>query len=300
MAVVLRGALWIVNNIIFDCVKERMNNIMNTDIEWEKWAKQDPYFGVILDEKFRSRNLTQQAKAEFLESGKNDVNHVLAICKRYFDNGFSPKRVLDFGCGVGRLVIPFAEIAEQVVGLDVSESMLEEARKNCSEHFVKNVSLLKSDDGLSSLTGYFDLIHSCIVFQHIPVERGKKIFANLLNHLEEGGIGAIQVTYAKAGFEARNCPTLAKRLIQGMLGKVSQRIRNRGRSMIRAVVRPAPGKYVGRDPEMQMNSYCLNYLYFLVQSAGVRNVQMEFTDHEGFLGIYMYFQKPRNVQQRIS
>lgn len=273
---------------------------MNTDIEWEKWAKQDPYFGVITDEKFRSRNLTQQAKTEFLESGKNDVNHVLAICKRYFDNGFSPKRVLDFGCGVGRLVIPFAEIAEHVVGLDVSESMLEEARKNCSEHFVKNVSLLKSDDGLSSLNGFFDLIHSYIVFQHIPVERGKNIFANLLNHLEEGGIGAIQVTYAKVGFDARNCPTLAKRLIHGMLGKVSQRIRNKGRSMIRAVVRPAPGTYISRDPEMQMNSYCLNYLCFLMQSAGIRDIHMEFTNHEGFLGVYMYFQKPRKVQQRIS
>ncbi|MCF6202541.1 MAG: hypothetical protein L3J59_02570 [Methylococcaceae bacterium] len=69
------------------------------------------------------------------------------------------------------------------------------------EHYqIKNISLFKSDDDLSSLKGYFNLIHSCIVFQYIPIDRGRDIFNNLLSFLEEEGIYAIQLTYAKTIF----------------------------------------------------------------------------------------------------
>ena len=127
---------------------------MKTDEEWEKWGKEDPYFGVLTHEKFRSRNLTQEAKIEFFESGKNHINYILEVCSRYFDQGFSPKKVLDFGCGVGRLIVPFAEIAEHVVGLDVSKSMLKEALKNCNDYSLQNITLLESDAGYSGIQGF--------------------------------------------------------------------------------------------------------------------------------------------------
>ena len=43
-----------------------MGNDMNTDIEWEKWGKQDPYFSVLTHDKFRNRNLTDKEKLDFL------------------------------------------------------------------------------------------------------------------------------------------------------------------------------------------------------------------------------------------
>ena len=168
---------------------------MSTDIEWEKWGMKDPYYAVLTHEKFRSSRLTAEARHEFFESGRNDINHVLETCRRYFNPEFSPKSVLDFGCGVGRLLMPLAKIADHAVGLDVSEAMLQEALRNCEQNSVRNVAVYKSDDTLSSLSGSFDLIHSYIVLQHIPVERGRRIFHNLLTHLNEGGICAIQLTY---------------------------------------------------------------------------------------------------------
>jgi len=66
----------------------------------------------------------------FFESGRGHVEAVLASCKRYFGEGFQPRRLLDFGCGVGRVLLPFAELCEAVVGVDISESMLAEARRN--------------------------------------------------------------------------------------------------------------------------------------------------------------------------
>ncbi len=80
-------------------------------------------------------------------------------------------RALDFGCGVGRLVIPLSKIAESVTGVDVSESMLNEAISNCDNQNVNNANFIKADDNLSMLSGKYDFIHSYIVFQHIPTKR---------------------------------------------------------------------------------------------------------------------------------
>src|ERR1700722_16390190 len=177
---------------------------MSTDIAWEEWGRRDPYFGVITDPKFRSGRIDGDAKREFLASGESHVHGVLSTIRKHIDPAFAPRTVLDFGCGVGRLLVPFAKITEDVVGLDVSTSMLQEARRNCDAQQLHNVRLLRSDDALSTLTGPFDLIHSCIVFQHIPVERGRVSFAKLLQHLRPGGVGALQLTYSKTRFASRH------------------------------------------------------------------------------------------------
>jgi hypothetical protein len=47
-----------------------------------------------------------------------------------------------------------------------------------------------------------------------------------------------------------------------------------------------------RDLRMQMNPYNVNELFFVMQSKGIRNSHVEFCDHDGELGIVLYFQKP--------
>ncbi|MBW4582303.1 MAG: class I SAM-dependent methyltransferase [Tildeniella nuda ZEHNDER 1965/U140] len=255
---------------------------MSTDQEWEKWGKVDPYFAVITNAKFRAENLTQEAKEEFFEFGKDHVSHVLEVCRQHLDQGFTPKRALDFGCGTGRIVMPLAEIAEHVVGLDVSNSMLDEACKNCEERSISNVSFLKSDDNLFSLDGCFDFIHSALVFQHIAPSRGKLILMNLLKHLENGGIGAMQFTYAKTKYEkSYGLETSGERLLNPL------------KKLVKAFLRVLPH----RDPEMQMNLYNLNELLFLIQSTGICNFYVEYTDHEGQLGVFLFFQKFRKVKE---
>jgi SAM-dependent methyltransferase len=254
---------------------------MSTDIAWEEWGRRDPYFGVITDPKFRSTDLNEQAKREFFESGATHVHGVLTTIRNHIDPDFAPRSVLDFGCGVGRLLGAFAKIADDVVGLDVSSSMLREAQRNCDEHLLRNVQLLVSDDALSALTGAFDLIHSSIVFQHIPVERGRAIFSKLLQHLRPGGVGALQLTYSKMRF-APTCgvappppppPALALAATAPFVEVPAQPM---------ATV----------DPEMQMNPYNINEILFLMQHHGVRQFYVEFSDHGGELGVFLFFSVP--------
>jgi hypothetical protein len=169
------------------------------------------------------------------------------------------------------LLIPFAQVAQDVVGLDVSPSMLQEARRNCDEQGLQNVRLFLSDDALSTLTGPFDLIHSCIVFQHIPVERGRALFENLLQQLSAGGVGAIQLTYAKTRFASTFglAPPELPRV--GTLGTPNR-------------------ASADADPLMQMNPYNLNEILFLMQRRGILQFHAEYTDHGGELGIFLFFQ----------
>jgi SAM-dependent methyltransferase len=243
----------------------------STDIAWEEWGHRDPYFGVITDPKFRRSELNEHIKREFFESGESHVHGILATIRKHVEPGFAPRTVLDFGCGVGRVLIPFARIADEVVGLDVSPSMLLEARRNCDERELRNVKLLASDDTLSALNGSFDLIHSCIVFQHIPVERGRALFAKLLQHLRPGGVGAVQLTYSKARFASTH-----------------------GLAPAPPATMPAPDASAqlvaaGADPEIQMNPYNINEILFLMQCCGVQRFHVEFSDHGGELGIFLLF-----------
>ena len=43
------------------------------------------------------------------------------------------------------------------------------------------------------------------------------------------------------------------------------------------------------DPEMQMNPYNMNEILFLMQCQGVQRTYVEFSDHGGELGMFLYF-----------
>ena len=236
---------------------------MSTDEAWEEWGRRDAYFGMITDNKYRRSQMTEESRREFFQSGEVHVRYLIDTIHRHIDPEFKPKSILDFGCGVGRLLVPFAAIAEQVVGLDVSPSMLVEAKRNCDERQLQNVTLMASDDELSALTDVFDLIHSYIVFQHIPARRGLAIVSRLIERLCPGGIGAIHLTYSKTAYAATHG------IAPPAQGSPEP---------------PAIAPPIDPDPEMQMNCYGINEILYSMQSRGVSRVRLDFTDHGGELG----------------
>jgi SAM-dependent methyltransferase len=164
------------------------------DRAYDGIGRTEPYYGVITLEHFLRANLDPAALREFFATGEAQVASVLATIRAHLAADFKPRRALDFGCGVGRILIPLAREAGQALGVDVSDAMMAEAARNCRERNLTNVSFVKSDDRLSRLEGTFDLIHSVIVFQHIAPRRVEVLMRGLLSHLEPGGIGALHFT----------------------------------------------------------------------------------------------------------
>jgi SAM-dependent methyltransferase len=245
----------------------------DTDREWEIIGKNDPYFGVITNEKYSKDNLNNERIEEFFDSGYAHIDKILTRIKKYIDPNFEPKRALDFGCGVGRLVIPLSGIADYVVGVDVSDSMLKEAIINCKNKSIINVKFIKGDDNLSKLTGSYNFIHSYIVFQHIPIRRGMHLFERLLELLENDGIGVIHITYSKV--------SKIKVITQWIKSNIP---------LVNNIYNIVKGKKFFH-PNMQMNSYDLNKILSLIHKKSIRNIYAELTDHSGDLGIILYFKK---------
>jgi ubiquinone/menaquinone biosynthesis C-methylase UbiE len=248
-----------------------MQKMSNTDRSWRYWGEKDPYFGVLTSEKFRTENLTNETKQEFFLSGDEHIKSILGSIHKYIDPKFSPQKAIDFGCGTGRLLIPLAKICKEVVGIDISDKMLIEANKNCELESLRNVSFIISDDDLSGLNGEHDLIHSYIVFQHIPVQRGEKIIKKLLAHLSTSGIGVFHVTYFRE-------TTILRKTINWLRRRVP---------FMHNLIYLAQGKKMS-EPMMQMNDYSLSNLYSIFQQNGIEKIHSEFTFQEGHYGVILY------------
>ncbi len=87
------------------------------------------------------------------------------LCQLFSGMNFSPRQVLDYGCGIGTSVSYFFDLlnAESVVGVDVSTACLEVARRTYGN---RPVQFLLSND--YSATGQADLAFCNGVFHHIP------------------------------------------------------------------------------------------------------------------------------------
>lgn len=250
--------------------------IDKTDKDWESFGANDPYFAVLTDDKFHATNLSGEHLEDFFKSGEVHISHTLETIRKHLDKDFSPKNCLDFGCGVGRLVIPLAMISQSVTGVDVSQSMLVEAGKNCQARSINNARLLRCDDDLQVLYDKYDFIHSFIVFQHIPVRRGEKILQRLLSHLDSEGIGVLHFTIGVNADLPHTVSTYIKSHVP--LGRNIINI-VRGRKFNAA--------------EMQMNAYDLRRILEVLHSFGICEFFAEFTDDEPIQSIILYFKKSR-------
>lgn len=226
----------------------------DSDDNWRLWGERDPYYGVLTDPRFRRDSIAAHRET-FFADGKAFVDHWLAEFERCF--GPLPRgRALDFGCGVGRLTIPLSDHFESVVGLDISEGMLEEARRNSAG---RNIAYLPSDDTLSQVEGAFDFVNSVIVLQHIPVARGMAILARLLARVRSGGACCVQVS------TRRN---------HGWWDELRYRIRHAvpgGQPLMNLLERRSVDA-----PVMQMNEYALDDVLALLRSHGFEHMLLRY------------------------
>lgn len=76
-------------------------------------------------------------------------------------------RVLDLGCGIGRLLVPLADrwTAATLVGFDVSNEMLRHARTALGDR--SNVALCHGSWQQLHLAGQLDAAYSVLTFQHL-------------------------------------------------------------------------------------------------------------------------------------
>ncbi|MGE3434878.1 MAG: class I SAM-dependent methyltransferase [Blastocatellales bacterium] len=131
--------------------------------DWDERARQDA--------KWFINSLRQhQSEEEFDETGVIEVGRLVLADLPLLTDGRDPKtlRVLEIGCGAGRMTKHLASIFGDVTGVDVSGEMIRQARArlagigNARFHETNGVDFaIYADEE-------FDLILSAYVFQHVP------------------------------------------------------------------------------------------------------------------------------------
>jgi 2-polyprenyl-3-methyl-5-hydroxy-6-metoxy-1,4-benzoquinol methylase len=151
---------------------------------WESAARREPYYAVLAKPEFLMTNIGESRQA-FFESGERDVDALLQ-----FIRAIAPQhpieRVLEYGCGPGRLLVALARRGFEVTGVDVSPAMLEVARANLESFDIKSMRLCTSED-LAAGDVQFDIINVIQVLQMMDRDAGLTTLRMLADMVVPGG-----------------------------------------------------------------------------------------------------------------
>lgn len=247
--------------------------MLSTDKAWERFGREDPYFAVLADRKFSGSSIDEYRDA-FFASGAASARRILRDYEAHF-GGIPRERALDHGCGVGRLTLPFAAEFSEVLGLDVSPSMIAEARVNAERAGTTNLHFALADDTLSNVAGEFDFVNSLMVLQHVPVRRGLTILSRLLAKLRPEGGFHVHFSLRTDRLSSRSLWWLSHH-IPGV--KIWQNV---------CAGRP------WNAPAMQMNNYPLNRIAVMLASHGISDFLVSTDRHGPFLTCGISGRKPQ-------
>ena len=238
---------------------------------WEEYGVNDAYFAVSTFDKFRSSNIDESAKAEFFDTGRVHIDEVWTELESAFGNQIHTKRAIDYGCGVGRLLLPMAAKSDSVTGVDISSAMLDETRRNAEAMGRSNVTLQTADEFMVADEDTYDLVHSYIVLQHISPVLGYQIIDKLVRRLEPGGFGMLHVTFKDPSSSFQQFRFKIYRDVPGV---------HRLMNLVRGI----------KERLMPMYEYDREKVLAILSDHGCEVSAIRDTDH-GFLGGMIFFRK---------
>jgi len=154
-----------------------------SNTEWRRWGTDDPFYGVATWAGRDRGGANPWTAEDFYALGTSDWADFRS---RWVGFGVEFGLVVDIGCGAGRLTKAMAADFRQVIGVDVSEGMLDVARSNITESNVD----LRLGDGISVPveTSTVDGAFSAHVFQHFDsIGLARANFSEVARILKPGG-----------------------------------------------------------------------------------------------------------------
>ncbi|MEA2165491.1 MAG: hypothetical protein QOK37_3618 [Thermoanaerobaculia bacterium] len=196
--------------------------------DWEELARREPYFALLSDDGALEVAGNTSATAAFFDAGETDIEALLSAIKSLFGHAPALARVLDFGCGAGRLTLPLARRANHVVACDIAPAILDHARANAEKAGLHNVTFIGNEQ--LSASGPFDFICSLLVFEHIPTANGYEALRILMTLLAPGGVATLHIPLRRPIDSLRrlvNFRSLPENRTRGVIRHVQRRTAER-------------------------------------------------------------------------
>lgn len=171
--------------------------------QWQHLGETEPHWSVLTNESY-FQDVFHMNRDAFFQSGVAEVDTFIATLKRARVERSQLRRVVELGCGVGRVTAALATKFDDVVGVDISAAHLrlaEELPRNTEANAI-SFRQLTSIDAVPQI-GKFDVLYSRIVLQHNPPPVMARLLSDFLEQLNVGGVAFLQVPTYKAGYRFR-------------------------------------------------------------------------------------------------
>lgn len=157
--------------------------------EWDERARENARYYV-------ATGKTEWNDEEYFESGRENVRREILTDMTNICQGKDPKKmkVLEIGCGSGRITRALSEIFGEVYAVDISGEMIRQATESLKDR--PNAHVFQNSGSDLSVLGKIlvDFAFSFIVFQHIP---SREVIENYVREvhrvLRPGGLFKFQV-----------------------------------------------------------------------------------------------------------
>lgn len=156
--------------------------------DWNERAREDAHY-------YAAFGRRDQEGSEFFAAAADLIRNLEDELRR-FPQGTpaSARRALEIGCGPGRLMRPMSRHFGEIHGVDVSDEMIAQARRNLDD--ISNARLHHTSGSDLSLfpSDRFDFVYSYAVFQHIPsAEVVLSYLRETVRVLKPGGFARLQI-----------------------------------------------------------------------------------------------------------
>jgi ubiquinone/menaquinone biosynthesis C-methylase UbiE len=156
---------------------------------WDSVGHSNPVWAVLgSPENWRRKDPTD----EFFRTGEEEIGAELAYIES-LGVELPQGRVLDFGCGLGRLTQALANRFDEAIGIDIAASMIEGAHAANQRGSRCQYVLNERDDLTIFDDSAFDFVLCIAVFEHIPPSLAERYIREMVRVLKPGGIGSIRV-----------------------------------------------------------------------------------------------------------
>ncbi|HWA66773.1 MAG TPA: class I SAM-dependent methyltransferase [Mycobacteriales bacterium] len=127
---------------------------------WESFAQDQPEHYIWTSGDPADPDFQEQ----FAASGRQQIDIVLRATATYRTGG---ARVVEYGCGLGRMLLPMSEHFDRALGVDIAPTMLDGLRRRAADAGITTIdTALSSEPWAAGVDA--DLLYCWAVLQHIP------------------------------------------------------------------------------------------------------------------------------------